>query len=362
MSERYQKVGRIMKKLKTKRIVELWKAKDLISAFESGRLDLSTDYQRYEIWPEHKRGLLIDSMLSDIDIPKIYLAYFTSGDKYECIDGKQRIVSIVEFYNGNLPTISKEYFKDLQDQSLFLDYDFSMSIIRNPTANDILELFYRLNIGEPLNGGELIHAMAGNMRDFIFKTIRDKGPFIGTVGMKAYRFSRESTIAQMIINSLYFRETAGFTRARYEDIYEFFKKAENVSFSSAVRTKANKFYSTLKKVGDVFGKNASKLNRKSAIVSAYLFCEEIIEKKAGKNLKEFPLFYLKLLDEMSTQGGYIKNYKEPTNATLLANFQRYLQQASAEDYSIERRHNFLGKAFSHYLRSGKILDKYEYKD
>jgi len=337
----------------TRRVVEYWKTKELISAVNSGKLDLSTDYQRDTIWDSKRKELLVDSILHNIDIPKIYLAYFTNGDKYECVDGKQRIYSIIEFYNGSLQTKSGEYFKNLKDKSLFLDYDFSVSVIKNPTADDILELFYRLNIGKPINGGELIHAMSGDMRRFIFKTIGEKGPFIGEVGMKEYRFSRETAIAQMIINSIYFRGKE-FRRARYEDISNFLREDDNKKFSSVVNEKTKKFYSTLEKVQDAFGVSAHKLNRKSAIVSAYLFCEEIIDKKEWGKLEKFPSFYLQLLDEMRIQGDYVKDYKEPKRPELLANFQKHLQQASAENYSIKARHEFLEKIFSQYLKNGKI--------
>lgn len=337
-----------------KRRVELWPTKNLISIIESGDLDLSTEYQRDVIWSRTKQMLLIDSILKDIDIPKIYLAYFTKGNKYECIDGKQRIASILAFYNNNLPSASGEYFKQLSDKSLFLDYEFSISILQDPTNEEISELFYRLNIGTPLNGGERIKAMSGDMRDFIFRKIGVRGPFIGKVGMKEYRFSREIAVAQMILNSLFFRKRDEFVRVRYEDIYKFLLQKENISFDIHVREKANKFFSTLLKVEKTFGKEVLKLKRKSAIVSAYLFCEELIEKNRVDNLKEFPIFYLKLFDEIKQQADLIKKYESPKKKELLSGFQIYLQQASAEGYSIKRRHEFLKRKFFLYLKSGEI--------
>ncbi len=344
-----------MNKNLKKRSVPLWPTKDLISANESGDLDLGTEYQRDVIWPKSKQMLLIDSMLKDIDIPKIYLAYFTKEKKYECIDGKQRIASILGFYNNNLPEISGEYYNKLQDKSTFLDYEFSVSIIADPTDEEISELFFRLNIGTPLNGGERINAMRGDMRNFIFETIGEKGAFIGKVGMKEYRFSREIAIAQMILNSLFFRKKDEFVRARYEDIYKFLLQKENVHFDSSIKGKVNKFRSTLAEVENVFDKSAFKLKRKSAIVSAYLFCEEIIEKKSGKGLKEFPAFYLRLLDEIKQQADLIKKYQIPKKKRLLDEFQIYLQQASAEGYSVKRRHKFLRDAFAYYLKNQTIL-------
>ncbi|MCX6759447.1 MAG: DUF262 domain-containing protein [Candidatus Nealsonbacteria bacterium] len=342
-------------KFSKKREVESWKVVDLISKIESGELDLDTEYQRDIIWSKSKKALLIDSILKDIDIPKIYLAYFLKEKKYECIDGKQRIASVLDFYNNVLQTTSGERFKELPDKNIFLNYQFSVSIIREPTPQDISELFYRLNIGVPLNGGELIHAMRGDMIDFIFTTIGEKGPFIGKVGMKQYRFSREIALAQIIINSIFFRGTGDFVRARYEDLYKFLSKEENIKFDSVVIKKVKKIESILLELERIFGKDITRLNRKSAIVSAYLFCEEMIEKKSIKDLEKFPQFYLQLLDEIKQQANLIKKYRTPTKKILLERFQKNLQQASVEGYSIKRRQEFLEEAFTYYLKNGKII-------
>lgn len=339
-----------------KRRVEPWPVKDLISKVESGELDLDTEYQRDIIWSKEKKALLIDSILNDIDIPKIYLAYFAKEKRYECIDGKQRIASIIEFYNNNLQATAGEYYKNLSNNRIFLDYEFAVTIIQNPTKEEISELFKRLNIGTPLNGGEQINAMRGDLKDFIFKEIGRNGPFVGKVGMKEYRFSREIALAQMVINSLPFREREKeFVRARYEDIRAFLERESHKKFDASTKKKITKIQTTLKKVEDAFGNDIAKLNRKSAIVSAYLFCELMIEKKKEKDLTKFAEFYLKLLDEMKQQADLIKAYKTPTKKILLEEFQKNLQQASVEGYSLKRRQEFLEKAFAHYLKKGEII-------
>ena len=342
-----------------KRWVEAWPVKDLISKVESGELDLGTEYQREVIWSKEKKALLIDSILKDIDIPKIYLAYFVKENRYECIDGKQRIASVLEFYSNDIQATAGEHYKNLPNNRTFLDYEFAVTIIQSPAKEEISELFKRLNFGTPLNGGEQINAMRGDLKDFIFdknKGIGRDGPFIGKVGMKEYRFSREIALAQIVINSLPFREKGGgFVRGRYEDIREFLEKDGHKKFNSPTEKKVNKISATLKKVEDAFGDSISKLNRKSAIVSAYLFCEMMMEKKREKALKKFAEFYLKLLDEMKQQADLIKAYKTPTKKILLEEFQKNLQQASVEGYSLKRRQEFLEKAFAHYLKKGEII-------
>lgn len=64
------------------------------------RIDLDADYQREKIWTTQQQELLLDSILRDIDIPKIYLVE-AKGNKqfdYECIDGKQRMTALLRFF------------------------------------------------------------------------------------------------------------------------------------------------------------------------------------------------------------------------------------------------------------------------
>lgn len=41
---------------------------------DAGRLELQPDFQRREVWAQSAKIMLIDSILSDIPLPKIFLA------------------------------------------------------------------------------------------------------------------------------------------------------------------------------------------------------------------------------------------------------------------------------------------------
>jgi len=64
------------------------------------RIDLDADYQREKIWSREKQELLIDSIVQKIDIPKLYLAEIEDKKNfdYECIDGKQRMATFLNFF------------------------------------------------------------------------------------------------------------------------------------------------------------------------------------------------------------------------------------------------------------------------
>src|SRR3984957_15358281 len=64
------------------------------------RIDLDADYQREKIWSREFQERLIDSIIQNIDIPKLYLAKIKGKENfdYECIDGKQRMATFLNFF------------------------------------------------------------------------------------------------------------------------------------------------------------------------------------------------------------------------------------------------------------------------
>ncbi len=67
-------------------------------------------------------------------------------------------------------------------------------------------------------------------------------------------------------------------------------------------------------------------------------------------------FYVALLEQISDNLTLLRNYDQPSNSTILEEFQKYISQASVEAYAIKRRGLFLQKAFDHYKKTkGKIL-------
>lgn len=339
-----------------KRIIEDWKTKKLYAKAASGEIDLDAEYQREIIWTKKEKELLIDSILKKIDIPKLYLAKFTGEKKvYECIDGKQRINSIMKFYDDEITDTNKRKYDDLSpaERNEFDEYKFTVSVIIDPDDDYINELFRRLNLGIPLNTAERLHSMTGDMRNFIFETIGPNGPFIGKTSLSSKRFSRELAVAQLVFNSMFFREEEEFKRARWEELDEFFKK--HAKFSDKDITKPKKIEETLKKIDVVFGNRAEKLRGRASLVSAYLFAEKLVLENREKELHQFAKFYLKLLDRIREENNLINNYKAPENIEILEGFYKNLQQASVEPYSIKRRHGFLDMAFRHFKETGKII-------
>jgi len=159
-------------------------------------IDFDPPYQRKSnIWSKYDRAYLIDSMLNDFDIPKIYLADFSYAPSklnkgrylYAIIDGKQRFEAIFSFFDNQL-TLNKDFiflknpkirlsgltYRDLQNNypEIAEEFDqFSLSIMSVITDEElkIEELFIRLNRSKPLTGSELRSAMPGPIPSLINK-------------------------------------------------------------------------------------------------------------------------------------------------------------------------------------------------
>ena len=63
------------------------------------RIDVDAEYQREKIWTTKQQELLLDSIIRDIDIPKIYIVEVKNNQQFEfdCIDGKQRMTALLRY-------------------------------------------------------------------------------------------------------------------------------------------------------------------------------------------------------------------------------------------------------------------------
>ena len=74
--------------------------------------NLKPDYQRRITWDNKKRSKLIESLIINIPIPPIFL-YEYDYDKYEVMDGLQRLTTIIDFYNNEYKLSGLEEWKEL---------------------------------------------------------------------------------------------------------------------------------------------------------------------------------------------------------------------------------------------------------
>jgi len=335
------------------------------------RIDLDADYQREKIWSRDDQEKLIDSIVQNIDIPKIYLVRVRGSENFdfECIDGKQRMTTLLSFLKPEpgetalaVRIAGEKYsYKRLQRELPALakkveDYELSFVIYEDLGDEEFIrEIFRRLQLGVRLNAGELLKTYTGTMRDFVYEEIGKDGPFLRHTSLSEKRFSRQFTLAQICINSFSRHETGEFTRARYDDLGDFFKDKYRLDEKDENLVRIRKVLELMDKH---FGEKAQIVSSRAVAVSAYLFIEELYLHKKIPLVADFLKFLIALLNEIKANLNLLTKYENPENTAVLEQFQKYVSQASVEPYAIKRRHEFLSRAFQYYRSpkgKGKII-------
>ena len=64
-------------------------------------INTNPDYQRPPVWTRSQKQLLIDTVLRNYEIPKLYWRVANlSGPRYDVVDGQQRLRTVWEFCQG----------------------------------------------------------------------------------------------------------------------------------------------------------------------------------------------------------------------------------------------------------------------
>jgi hypothetical protein len=111
-------------------------------------LDLTPQFQRRPVWTEEQSSYLIDTILSGLPIPEIYLrsSLTPGGDSgYEVVDGQQRIRSVLTFGSNDLELSGDKIgakwlgkrFEDLSDSEKTAFWDYKIVVRDVSGASDL---------------------------------------------------------------------------------------------------------------------------------------------------------------------------------------------------------------------------------
>lgn len=148
----------------------------------SGAIDVAPKFQRRDRWDHDKQSRLIESFLTNIPVPPVYLAEDLARlGSYAVIDGKQRLTAIATFFADSLLLRGLTRLTDLNGlrysdlptpirNSLGMKNLRITTLLRQSSEELKHEVFLRLNTGgEILNAQEIRNvAYRGPLNDLIY--------------------------------------------------------------------------------------------------------------------------------------------------------------------------------------------------
>jgi hypothetical protein len=339
--------------MKTK--VDTWTPESLKR--RESKIDPSPPYQRGPVWSEAKMQLLIDSMLREIDIPKIYLRERDKGTHaYEIIDGQQRFRSILEYMKGQYSLakdsdpvdgyqIAGATFSDLAlpMQDKFCGANLHVVVISQATNDEIEEMFLRLNNGETLRAAEKRNAISGKIRDCV-KSLADHR-FFNSVAFKNTRFSYDAVAAQMLLLEL----EGGPCNIRDGALKKMYIERKDSGVPPKTDKKVKKVLHFLSRAFPHVTPELKKVN----VASLYLLVSALMEQYAISDKEEtFGKWFLGFDGKLKVE---MEKPEDQRNTELIA-YQKATSQATNDVDSVKIRHETLLTSYLLYDSELEQLD------
>lgn len=327
-------------------------------------IEIDPYYQRRgDIWTLEKKQLLIDSILNEYDIPKLYFHVLTREYKktlninkdcdYAIVDGRQRLEAVWNFMDGSFSLSDDfEYFADSTVNAKGLTYEniakeypklkirfdsyiLPITLIDTEDVELIEDMFSRLNEAVPLNAAEKRNALGGNIAKLI-RDIANHEFFRTKVSFNDKRFQYREVSARLIFLEYSMRISKKIidTKKPYLDKMVIDNRDSNIdSYYYDISV-------VLDTMNNVFSLNDSLLRSQSIIVVYYLVFKEAIEKNLiHKVLRQNLFSFFSQLNENRKMAG-----KDITLANFdYLEFDRMSQQGTNDATSIRERTRILSE-------------------
>ena len=367
--------------------IENWPIKKLREMYS--QIDFP-EYQREpNLWSATEKQRLIDSIIRHFDIAPLYL-YRDETGSFDCVDGRQRIGTIMSFlgssqddgsdfrfrilneiYDDETPslhTLEGKTFADIDSlakqsdepasefvESL-LNYELNVVILSDSNRSEEFNLqFTRLNLGVILNSGEKLHAMVGELRRVCFDQLGNH-PFLQATNIPTRRFAREQVAAQILAQVFSLAESKTYARTRHNDLQRLFKLKSDLSESE--RETIKRVSSLLDRLNLAFGEHSPLRNRAITVSTVLLAWElELATQQEAINVAAFLEEFVLTLNWQVRQGLSM----DPAYH-YLSDFQRSMTQASAESSSVAARAKTLREEFERWRDSTELRGDAEWME
>ncbi len=334
---------------------------------QQAKIDMNPPYQRHgRLWSRGDKAFLVDSILNDYDIPKIYMADFNFGNiglnkkglPYAIIDGKQRLEAFFDFYSGNLvldddfifdqnPSIKlgglgyadlTKNYPEIAD--IFNNHPLSVVHVITDDKDKINELFVRLNRSKPLTGAEIRNAMSGPLSDIV-RLLASHELFKSCVTFTTKR-AQDKNAATKILLFEYAEKPAETKRRNLDGFAVQVKKESKAKMELASR----RVIDILDRMSEIFLPR-DPLLKSAGVFPVYYWLIRQGDTGHDQHVREFLNMF-----EKSRKDNRTKESDKSSVDNELMTYDR-LNRSTDDERSHVERHRILAKRFKEYLKSIK---------
>lgn len=190
-----------------------WTIETIVGQIGKGNIDLQPGFQRRAAWDDIRKSRLVESIIVGMPVPNIVLAENKDHrGRFIVIDGKQRLLAINDFLNGQYALRGLDIRPDLnnlryaqldtEDREYLDNSTLRSTVIRNwKDENFLYAIFFRLNSGSlPLSPQELRKALVGgNLLDRIELYLERSNHFQALFGEGLDKRMRDSELVLRFI-------------------------------------------------------------------------------------------------------------------------------------------------------------------
>jgi uncharacterized protein with ParB-like and HNH nuclease domain len=328
---------------------------DLFNWFKRGELVLNPKFQRRRVWVDKAKSYLIDTIIRQLPIPKLYMRQridlATRKSIREIVDGQQRLASVFDYLEGAFPIMpshnedfGNRYFNDLPEekQKQLLGYVFSVDALTGASDAEVLDVFSRINsYTVSLNHQEKLNAeFSGGFKKCVYK-----------LGFEHYKFWTRNKIltdlkiARMLeaqlVSELIFAMLEGLQSGDKRKLKAIYKKYEDTFPQENEVTE--RFRKVMDIIGNIFpaGLSSTGYRRVPQFYSLFTAIYDALYGLSGSSLKR-----LRIVPECykaihSSLIEFDQNLKKMPTDEKLAAFIKAVSRATADLASRRLRHRAL---------------------
>jgi hypothetical protein len=339
---------------------------------QHNNIDTDPPYQRHgRLWSKADKAFLIDSILNNYDIPKIYMVDFTFGNiklnkkglPYAIIDGKQRLESMFDFFSGTLvlddefvfqqnpslklsglgyTDLSKNY-PDVAD--IFNNFPLSVIHIITDEEEKINELFVRLNRSKPLTGAEIRNAMTGPLPNIV-RLIANHELFKSSIKFTITRAQDKNAATKLLLFE-YRNQMVETKRSNLDKFTD--EVAKESKGKEKIELASRRVFDTLDRMSTIFLPKDPLLKSAGAFPVFYWLIRET-HPKHDQYVREFLNDFEKKRKENREDAS--DRSAKAENDIELATFDRF-NRSTDDQRSYVERHRILENRFKSYLKGIK---------